>query len=92
MRPRGACVALLLLFASSALVAVVRAEDDDGADDDYADAYRAHLIVAKTVVATQNSDLAYPLVVQGRNVTIDVALFNSGDGCVDLLLGLCHGS
>jgi hypothetical protein len=54
---------------------------DDVQDDEYADSYRAQLVVYKAIVQ-KPGDLAYPLVVQGRNATIKVSLYNMGTGSV----------
>ncbi|KXZ46128.1 hypothetical protein GPECTOR_46g197 [Gonium pectorale] len=61
-----------LLLASSLLVAPIRAEDEDGVvdDDEYADVQRAHLVVRKFVKEE--------LVVQGKNVTVEIDVYNSG--------------
>ncbi len=69
---------LALLLVSGWTTMSVRgeaeAEDAPVADDDdeYEDVSRAHLIVRKTV--------ADELVVQGRNVTVTIDIFNSGTG------------
>eukprot|EP00798_Chlamydomonas_sp_ICE-L_P017564 gene17564-23887_t len=58
------CISALLLTAGS------RAQDDDVEDDEYADIDRAHLVVRKYMVEQE--------IVQGRTVTVNVDIFNSG--------------
>jgi hypothetical protein len=71
----GLGLALLLVISSPV------SASDDVQDDEYADSYRAQLVVYKAIVQ-KAGDLAYPLVVQGRNATIKVALYNMGSGSV----------
>lgn len=66
-----------LCLAFLAFSSVVLA--DEVQDDEYADTYRAHLIVHKAV-EDKSGDLSYPLVVQGRNATITVTIYNAGSG------------
>ncbi len=72
MAKRGFVLLCLLALAGTALSANV-------ADDEYADAYKASLIVHKAVADT-SGDLAYPLVVVGRNATVVITLTNVGSG------------
>ncbi|PNH08416.1 hypothetical protein TSOC_005021 [Tetrabaena socialis] len=68
-----------LVLSSALLLGPVRAEDDDGAsdDDEYADASRAHLVVRKWCKEE--------LVVQGKNVTVDIDIFNAGISTASLV-------
>lgn len=62
---------LALLLASALLInPIVRAEDEGVDDDEYADTARAMLIVRKFTKED--------IVVQGKNVTVEVDIFNSG--------------
>ncbi|KAG2445045.1 hypothetical protein HYH02_008913 [Chlamydomonas schloesseri] len=62
---------LALLLASALLInPIVRADDDGVEDDEYADTARAMLIVRKFTKED--------IVVQGKNVTVEVDIFNSG--------------
>uniref|UniRef100_A0A7S0RVC1 Translocon-associated protein subunit alpha n=1 Tax=Chlamydomonas leiostraca TaxID=1034604 RepID=A0A7S0RVC1_9CHLO len=72
MRKFLAILGALLLVSSG-----VFAADADVEDDTYEDEERALLIVHKLIVG-DNGDLAYPLLVQGRNVTVKLFVYNSG--------------
>ncbi|KAG2496030.1 hypothetical protein HYH03_005952 [Edaphochlamys debaryana] len=71
---------LALLIASSLMLSPIRAEEEGVADaveedDEYADAQRAFLVVRKFV----KDDV----VVQGKNVTVDIDIYNSGVSTAD---------
>ncbi|EFJ50017.1 hypothetical protein VOLCADRAFT_117033 [Volvox carteri f. nagariensis] len=68
---------LALLLATSLLLVPIRADDEEGVidDDEYADVQRAHLIVRKFVKDE--------LVVQGKNVTVEIDIYNSGLSTAD---------
>eukprot|EP00873_Tetraselmis_striata_P013976 jgi/Tetstr1/434240/TSEL_023350.t1 len=73
---RAALLAALaaLLLSAAFLAAPVRAQDEDVSDeDDYEDEERAFLLVKKSVVEDA--------VVQGRNFTVRLELFNVGATC-----------
>lgn len=67
MKSRLACVLLASLLFAACVSHPARADEDE-----YEDAERAHLIVRKSV--------AEELVVQGRNVTVQISIFNAGAG------------
>mmetsp|Transcript_7726 Transcript_7726/g.23204 ORF Transcript_7726/g.23204 Transcript_7726/m.23204 type:complete len:224 (-) Transcript_7726:368-1039(-) len=62
--------AALLLISSQAILADDGMADDE---DEYEDVVRAQLIVRKSCTPTQ-------LVVQGRNVTVNIDIYNTGSG------------
>ncbi|GFR44549.1 hypothetical protein Agub_g5820 [Astrephomene gubernaculifera] len=66
---------LALLLASTLLLAPIRAADSVVDDDEYADVQRAQLVVRKFVKEE--------LVVQGKNVTVELDIFNSGLSTAD---------
>ncbi|GLI71465.1 hypothetical protein VaNZ11_016691 [Volvox africanus] len=63
---------LALLLATSLMIVPIRADEDEGVidDDEYADVQRAHLVIRKFVKEE--------LVVQGKNVTVEIDIYNSG--------------
>ncbi len=77
MARRVATLAALLLAALAVFGGAHAAEVQDS--DEYADSYAAHLVVHKAV-QEKEGDLAYPLVVQGRNATVVITLHNTGTG------------
>mmetsp|Transcript_1865 Transcript_1865/g.2867 ORF Transcript_1865/g.2867 Transcript_1865/m.2867 type:complete len:231 (+) Transcript_1865:53-745(+) len=62
------------------LTAAPLARGSGDADDEYEDTERALLVVHKTVVDKGTHKLAYPLVVQGWNVSISIVVHNAGAG------------
>lgn len=70
MKLMWALAALLLLSGSCVRSDIADVTDDE---DEYEDIVRAHLIVRKSATPDQ-------LVVQGRNVTISIDIYNSGAG------------
>ncbi|GFH07625.1 uncharacterized protein HaLaN_02455 [Haematococcus lacustris] len=58
------------------VLAVSRASDVS--DDEYADSEKGHIIAHKYVVAALEPQLSYPIIVQGRNCTVEVVLHNTG--------------
>jgi Na+-translocating ferredoxin:NAD+ oxidoreductase RnfE subunit len=77
----------------------VQAQDvDDEGDDEYADSSQAHLVVHKHCLgAPPSSNIPYLVVVQGKNVTVEAILYNSGTRyvfvrmCVFMDLCTCEG-
>jgi translocon-associated protein subunit beta len=59
-----------LLLISSAMHVRAEGVEDGEEEDEYEDVARAHLIVRKSV--------GDDLVVQGRNVTVTISIFNAG--------------
>lgn len=68
---------LLALLLSSSFHAI-RADGDVVEDDEYADSERGFLIVRKFVKDE--------IVIQGRNVTVTVDIYNAGSRCVLVLV------
>jgi hypothetical protein len=66
------------LFAAALVLLLAVGRASDVADDEYADGERAHLVVHKAVVAALEPGLHFPIVVQGRNLTVEITLYNSG--------------
>jgi hypothetical protein len=66
------------LFAAALVLLLAVSRASDVADDEYADGERAHLVVHKAVVAPLEPGLHFPIVVQGRNLTVEITLYNSG--------------
>jgi hypothetical protein len=84
----------LLVFGLLACAVLVNAAEEKKAaeeadDDDYAEEERAHLVIRKWIKEAQ--------VVQGRNLTIHLEVFNAGSRCVLLAVTvlcalLCNSS
>lgn len=74
-----------LFTAALVLLLAVSSRASDVVDsDEYADGEHAHLVAHKAVVAALEPGLHFPIVVQGRNLTVEITLYNSGSLWVEV--------